>query len=80
MLKELIDYIDRQIMIFRCHQAKKLADQCHEINGKKHIVVLVGKRYLVMNNMDRKIINRKNHKSKRISFHEMINNAVYMTK
>lgn len=80
ILQKIVDKINAWILIYRCNQAKRMADQNHQIDGKRYIVVKMGSQYLVMNNKDRKAINRKNRKIDRITFCQLAENAVYMTK
>lgn len=80
ILSKLINNIGLWLMRYRCLRAKNLANRLHSIDGKRYVVVKMGQKYLVMNNNDRKAINRKVKPSQRITFAQLLENKVYSTK
>ena len=75
-----LNYIERKIKQFWFWYAKQLADSYHLADGKRYVVVPYGDRFIVMNNTDRKIINRSHRKHNRMDINWLLKRASYYTK
>ena len=74
---------DRWIRIkvkqFRFRQARQMADNLHKSDGRRYIVVEIDGQFLVMNNRDRKALNKRVPKAQRMSFAQMMLHSAYTT-
>ena len=79
LLKKADNWIAIKVKQWRFRQARSMADSLHKADGRRYIVIEVDDQFLVLNNRDRKILNKKAHPRHRVSFHQLLNNRSYMT-
>lgn len=72
-------WIKIKIKQYRFWQARNMADNLHKSDGRRYIVVEIDGQFLVMNNRDRKALNRRVHKSQRMSFAQLMLHRSYTT-
>ena len=74
---------DRWIKIklkqYRFRQARQMADNLHKSDGRRYIVVEIDNQFLVMNNRDRKALNKRVPKPQRMSFAQLMMYRSYST-
>lgn len=64
---------------YRFSQAKRMADNLHKSDGRRYIVVEIDNQFLVMNNRDRKALNKRVKKGQRMSFAQLMMYRSYST-
>lgn len=79
LILKIYNWIIRRRQINRAKEACKMADEMHQIDGKRYIVIIWNGKYMVMNNNDRKLINKTMPKNQRLSFVQLMANKVYAT-
>lgn len=75
-----LNWFERKIKQFWFWYARQLADSYHRADGKRYVVVPYGERFIIMNNTDRKVINRLHKKEKRLNINDLLKMKAYSTK
>lgn len=75
-----LSWLERKIKQFWFWYAKQQANSYHKSDGKRYVVVPYGDKFIVMNNTDRKVINRLHKKDKQININQLLKMAAYTTK